>query len=53
MPSYALLILPSANRVYASAAAGLAVAELGAFSESVLGGALSAGQVTHLGATAR
>jgi len=49
MPSYALLILPSANRVYASAAAGLAIAELGAFSDSVLGGSLSAGEVTHLG----
>lgn len=49
MRSYALLILPSANRVYTSAAAGLAVAELGAFSENVLGGALSAGEVIHLG----
>lgn len=49
MPSYALLILPSANRVYASAAAGLAVAELAAFSDSVLGGALSAGEVTSRG----
>ncbi len=49
MRSYALLILPSANRVYTSAAAGLAVAELGAFSAAVLGGALSAGEVIHLG----
>jgi SAM-dependent methyltransferase len=49
MPSYALLILPSANRVYAGAAAGLAIAELGAFSDSVLGGAATAGEVTRLG----
>jgi hypothetical protein len=46
---YALLILPSANRVYASAAAELAVAELAAFSGSVLGGALSAAEVTRRG----
>jgi SAM-dependent methyltransferase len=49
MPRYALLILPSANRVYASAAAGLAVAELAAFSDSVLGGSLSPGEVTTRG----
>jgi SAM-dependent methyltransferase len=49
MPRYALLILPSANRVYASAAAGLAVAELAAFSDSVLGGALSATEITRRG----
>jgi SAM-dependent methyltransferase len=49
MPTYALLIQPSANRVYASAATGLAVAELGAFSDCVLGGTLSAGEVTRLG----
>ncbi len=41
MPAYAMLIAPSANRVYAAAALGLARAELAAFSESVLGGALS------------
>ena len=49
MPRYALLIRPSANRVYASAAAGLAVAELAAFNESVLGGALTNGEVTSRG----
>ncbi len=41
MPAYAMLIAPSANRVYSGAAPGLARAELAAFSESVLGGALS------------
>ena len=49
MPRYALLILPSANRVYTAAAAWLAVAELAAFSDSVLRGTLSAGEVTHHG----
>jgi hypothetical protein len=38
MSRYALLILPSANRVYAGSAPGLAVAELAVFSASVLGG---------------
>lgn len=47
MRRYALLVLPSANRVYAGAAAGLAVAELAAFGDSVLRGALSAGEVTR------
>jgi SAM-dependent methyltransferase len=49
MPRYAMLVLPSANRVYAGAAAGLAAAELAAFSESVLGGGLSAAEITHRG----
>ena len=49
MTRYALLILPSANRVYAEAAAGLTAAELAAFSDSVLGGALSAAEVTRRG----
>ena len=49
MTRYALLILPSANRVYAEAAAGLAAAELAVFSDSVLGGALSAAEVTRRG----
>jgi SAM-dependent methyltransferase len=46
---YALLILPSANRVYSEAAASLTAAELAAFSDSVLGGALSAAEVTRRG----
>lgn len=40
MTSYALLVSPSANRVYARAAAGLTVAELGALGETVLTGRL-------------
>ncbi len=50
MRRYALLLLPSANRVYSAAAAdGLAAAELAVFSNSVLGGALSAAEVTTRG----
>ena len=49
MPRYALLILPSANRVYAEAAACLTAAELAAFSDSVLGIPLSAAEVTRRG----
>ncbi|HUD76822.1 MAG TPA: SAM-dependent methyltransferase [Streptosporangiaceae bacterium] len=49
MSRYAMLVLPSANRVYAGAAAGLAAAELAAFSESVLGGGLSAAEITDRG----
>ncbi len=41
MPTYALLILPSSNRVYADSAATLTRAELAVFSESVLGGRLT------------
>ena len=41
MGRYALLILPSANRVYAAAAATLTVAELQAFGGSVLGGRIA------------
>lgn len=37
----ALLVSPSSSRVYAQAATGLALAELGVVSEQVLGGALS------------
>jgi hypothetical protein len=40
MAGYALLMLPSANRVYADAAAGLTEAELKLFSQAVLDGAL-------------
>jgi hypothetical protein len=49
MTRYALLILPSANRVYAEAAARLTAAELAVFSDSVLGAALSAAEVTRRG----
>jgi hypothetical protein len=41
MSRYALLVLPSANRVYASSAVTLTEAELALFSQSVLGGALA------------
>jgi SAM-dependent methyltransferase len=40
MSSYALLVAPSANRVYARAAVGLTIAELGALDETVLDGRL-------------
>ncbi|MFZ4485876.1 MAG: TRM11 family SAM-dependent methyltransferase [Candidatus Nanopelagicales bacterium] len=42
MSRYAVLILPSANRVYADAAIALTQAELGAFNQSVLGGRIGA-----------
>src|SRR6187551_2941831 len=45
MISYALLVAPSANRVYARAAAALTVAELGVLAETVLAGRL--GQATR------
>lgn len=38
---FALLVSPSANRVYAQAASALAMAELGAIDERVLGGAFT------------
>jgi hypothetical protein len=41
MARYALLILPSANRVYAGASVGLTLAELEVFSASVLGGKIA------------
>ena len=41
MTRYALLVLPSANRVYAGSSVGLTVAELELFSQSVLGGRLA------------
>jgi Putative RNA methylase family UPF0020 len=41
MARYALLILPSANRVYAEASIALTQAELEVFNQSVLGGRLS------------
>src|SRR5215469_283146 len=49
MTRYALLILPSANRVYTEAATSLAAAELAVFSDSVLSGAASAAEVTRRG----
>jgi SAM-dependent methyltransferase len=52
MTRYALLILPSANRVYTEAAAGLAAAELAVFSDSLLGGALSTAEATRRGGVA-
>ncbi|GAA2755726.1 TRM11 family SAM-dependent methyltransferase [Actinopolymorpha rutila] len=41
MPRYALLVLPATNRVYAEASVDLTRAELGVFSESVLGGRIT------------
>ena len=41
MSSYALLVSPSANRVYARAAATLTVAELGVLAETALAGCLA------------
>jgi SAM-dependent methyltransferase len=49
---YALLVSPSSNRVYAQAAAALAVAELGVVSEQVLGGALGEIREQTLGSVA-
>src|SRR5262249_31113106 len=49
MARYALLVLPSANRVYANASAGLARAELEMFNRSVLGGRLSRPGQTTIG----
>jgi SAM-dependent methyltransferase len=48
MPAYALLLAPSANRVYADQASRLAVAELAAFA-SVLSADLSGISVTDIG----
>jgi hypothetical protein len=50
MGRYALLILPSANRVYAEASTALTVAELEAFGQAVLGGRIArAGPATIAG----
>ena len=49
MPRYGQLLLPSANRVYSDAAVALSAAELAVFSDSVLGGALSAAVPTEIG----
>jgi SAM-dependent methyltransferase len=48
MGSYALLVSPSANRVYAHAAGALTVAELGALAETVLPGALGDARIEQL-----
>jgi SAM-dependent methyltransferase len=49
MPGYAMLILPSANRVYADASVQLARAELATFSDGVLGGRLSPAAPAEIG----
>jgi hypothetical protein len=49
MTSYALLILPSANRVYAEAATALSQSELHVFNQSVLEGRLSEVSATVIG----
>jgi SAM-dependent methyltransferase len=49
MSRYAMLLLPSANRVYAAASVELARAELAAFGDSVLRGALSPAAPVELG----
>jgi SAM-dependent methyltransferase len=49
MPDYALLILPSTNRVYADAAVGLTIAELEVFNGSVLEGRLTEIREARLG----
>ncbi|HEX4831933.1 MAG TPA: SAM-dependent methyltransferase [Trebonia sp.] len=49
MPQYALLILPSANRVYADASVALTQAELAVFSRAVLGGRLTGAEAATIG----
>jgi hypothetical protein len=49
MARYALLILPSANRVYAGASIGLTQAELEVFNSSVLDGRLAEVSATTIG----
>jgi SAM-dependent methyltransferase len=49
MGQYALLLLPSANRVYTDAAVDLSLAELELFSQSVLGGRIAELARTTLG----
>jgi SAM-dependent methyltransferase len=46
--SYALLVSPSANRVYADAAPALTIAELGALGETVLAGRLGEARVEQV-----
>jgi hypothetical protein len=49
MNSYALLLLPSANRVYADSAVDLTVAELEVFNTTVLDGRLADAGPTAIG----
>ncbi|MBO0823278.1 MAG: SAM-dependent methyltransferase [Actinobacteria bacterium] len=49
MTRYAMLLLPSANRVYASASPDLALAELAVFSQSMIGGSLSEAVISRRG----
>jgi Putative RNA methylase family UPF0020 len=49
MSRYAMMILPSANRVYAAASVELVAAELAVFSDSVLSGTLSEAVPTIFG----
>jgi SAM-dependent methyltransferase len=49
MTAYALLVSPSANRVYARTAAALTVAELGVLAETVLAGRVGEAQVEQVG----
>jgi hypothetical protein len=49
MARYALLILPSANRVYADASPALTIAELQAFGGSVLGGRIAGASAATIG----
>ena len=48
MRSFALLVSPSANRVYAHAAPALTVAELGVLDATVLGGRLGPAEATEI-----
>ena len=48
MPTYALLVSPSANRVYAQAAPALTVAELGVLDATVLEGRLGPAETVQL-----
>jgi hypothetical protein len=52
MPDYALLLLPSANRVYADSAVDLTLAELAVFNDAVLGGELRELTSTSIGGVA-
>ncbi|MCE7007612.1 SAM-dependent methyltransferase [Kibdelosporangium philippinense] len=49
MTRYALLVLPATNRVYAESATGLTMAELGVFSQAVLGGRIGDIAETRIG----
>jgi SAM-dependent methyltransferase len=49
MPEYALLLSPSANRVYAEAAPALTLAELQVMGDGVLGGAIREARLARMG----